>query len=102
MILSIIPTAFTQVLFPVFAEFFAHAREKLEKALADSLRVITLISIPLAAGALVVGNDLFRLLYTEEYLPGVIVMQVILFGERPGIHELDSLFVSACESGRRS
>jgi O-antigen/teichoic acid export membrane protein len=80
MILSIIPTAFTQVLFPVFSEFFAHTREKLEKALADSLRVITLISIPLAAGALIVGNDLFRLLYTEEYLPGVIVMQVILFG----------------------
>jgi O-antigen/teichoic acid export membrane protein len=79
-ILTIIPTAFTQVLFPVFSEFFAHAREKLEKSLADSLRVITLISIPLAAGALVVGNDLFRLLYPVEYLPGVIVMQVTLLG----------------------
>jgi len=79
-ILSIIPTAFTQVLFPIYSEFFAHAREKLEKGLADSLRVITLISMPLAAGALIVGSDLFRLLYTEEYLPGVIVMQVILLG----------------------
>ncbi len=79
-ILSIIPTAFTQVLFPVFSEFFAHAREKLEKGLADSLRVITLISVPLAVGALVVGNDLFRLLFTEEYQPGVIVLQVMLLG----------------------
>lgn len=79
-ILSIIPTAFTQVLFPVYSEFFAHSREKLEKALADSLRVITLISMPLAAGALVVGTDLFRLVYTEEYLPGVVVLQVVLLG----------------------
>ena len=79
-ILGIIPTTFNQVLFPIFSEFFAHAREKLEKALADSLRVITLLSMPLAAGALVVGEDLFRLLYTADYLPGVIVMQVILLG----------------------
>ena len=79
-ILTIIPAAFTQVVFPVFSDFFAHAREKMEKALADSLRVISLVSMPLAAGALIVGGDLFRLLYTEEYLPGVMVFQIILLG----------------------
>ena len=79
-ILTIIPTAFTQVVFPIFSDFYARAKEKVEKALADSLRVISLVSMPLAAGALVVGNDMFRLLYTDEYLPGVIVFQIILLG----------------------
>ena len=79
-ILTIIPSAFTQVVYPIFSDFFAHAREKLEKALADSLRVISLVSMPLAAGALIVGEDLFRLLYTEAYLPGTMVFQVILLG----------------------
>ena len=79
-ILTIIPTAFTQVVFPIFSDFYAHAKEKMEKALADSLRVISLVSLPLAAGSLVVGNDMFRLLYTDEYLPGVIVFQIILIG----------------------
>lgn len=78
MILTAIPSAFTQVLFPIFSEFFAHAKEKLEKSLTDALRVISLVSLPIAAGTLVVGNDLFRHLYTEEYLPGVFVLQVIL------------------------
>ena len=45
-----------------------------------ALRVISLVSLPLAAGSLVVGNDMFRLLYTDEYLPGVIVFQIILIG----------------------
>jgi O-antigen/teichoic acid export membrane protein len=98
-ILSIIPTALTQVLFPIYSEFFAHTREKLEKALADSLRVITLVSIPLAAGALIVGNDLFRLLYTEEYLPGVIVMQVILLGNVLGF--MDWVLYAFLLSGNR-
>jgi O-antigen/teichoic acid export membrane protein len=81
MILTIIPTAFTQVVYPVFSEFFARAREKLEKALADSLRVISLVSMPLAAGALVIGGDIFRLIYTDTsgaYLPGLAVFQLIL------------------------
>jgi O-antigen/teichoic acid export membrane protein len=83
-ILTIIPAAFTQVLYPVFSEFFAQAREKLEKALADSLRVITLISMPLASGALVVGDDLFRLVFPADYAPGTLVMQVLLLGNTLG------------------
>jgi O-antigen/teichoic acid export membrane protein len=77
-ILTIIPTAFTQVALPIFSDFFARAKEKLEKALADSLRVISLVSLPLAAGGLVVGEGIFRLLYPAEYLPGLVVFQIIL------------------------
>ena len=42
--------------------------------------MISLISIPLATGSLIVGTDLFRALYPEEYLPGVLVLQVIMVG----------------------
>jgi len=79
-ILTLIPTAFTQVIYPVFSDFFANAREKLGKALADSLRVISIISVPLATGAVLLGPRIFQLLYTQQYRPGVIVLQVMIIG----------------------
>lgn len=79
-ILTLIPTAFTQVIFPVFSDFFANAKHKLEKALADSLRVISIISIPLATGAVILAPRIFGLLYTEQYSPGMIVLQVAIIG----------------------
>ena len=79
-ILTLIPTVFTQVIFPVFSDFFAHARHKLEKALADSLRVISIVSIPLATGTIFLAPKIFSLLYTEQYTPGIIVLQVAIAG----------------------
>lgn len=79
-ILTLIPTVFTQVVFPVFSDFFANAKHKLEKALADSLRVICIISIPLATGAVLLAPKIFALVYTEEYFPGMIVLQVAIVG----------------------
>ena len=79
-ILTLIPTAFTQVIFPVFSDFFANAKHKLGKALADSLRVISIISIPLATGSVILAPKIFGLLYTEQYTPGIIVLQVAIIG----------------------
>ena len=77
-ILTLIPAAFTQVVFPIFSDFYANAREKLEKALRDSLRVMCLISIPLAAGIIVLTPKIFQILYPPEFEPGMIVLQVIV------------------------
>jgi O-antigen/teichoic acid export membrane protein len=79
-ILTLIPVAFTQVIFPIFSDFYANAKHKLEKALGDSLRVISIVSIPLATGAVLLAPKIFSLLYTEQFLPGMIVLQVAIVG----------------------
>lgn len=79
-ILTLIPTAFTQVVYPIFSDFYANAKEKLEKALADSLRVITIISVPLATGIIILTPKIFALLYSEEFNPGMIVLQLTIAG----------------------
>lgn len=79
-ILTLIPTVFTQVVFPIFSDFFANAKQKLEKALTDSLRVVSIISIPLATGAVLLAPKIFSLLYTRQYFPGMIVLQVAIVG----------------------
>jgi O-antigen/teichoic acid export membrane protein len=76
-ILTLIPSTFTQVVYPVFAEFHAYATRKLEKALTDSLRAISLVSIPVAAGAWVIAPQLFAFLYEPPFRPGQMVFQVL-------------------------
>jgi O-antigen/teichoic acid export membrane protein len=77
-ILTLIPVSFTQVIYPIFSDFFTNAKEKLEKALADSLRVLCILSVPLAAGTVLLAPRIFALLYTEQYFPGVIVLQILI------------------------
>lgn len=79
-ILTLIPTTFTQVIFPVFSDFFANAKQKLAKALADSLRVITILSIPLATGTFILAPRILDLVYGEQYAASSIVLKVTIVG----------------------
>ncbi|MBI4548511.1 MAG: flippase [Ignavibacteriae bacterium] len=77
-ILTLIPTAVTQVLYPIFSDFYINAKEKLEKALADSLRVMCLISIPFAVGTVLLAPRIFDVLYPQEFRAGIVVLQVMI------------------------
>jgi O-antigen/teichoic acid export membrane protein len=79
-ILTLIPTAFSQIVFPIFSEFYAHAKDKLSKALADSLRVLSIITVPLALGTVLLGPKIFAFLYPEQFAPGIIVLQIMIAG----------------------
>ncbi len=79
-ILTLVPITFTQVVYPIFSEFFANARDKLEKALVDSLRVITILSVPLAVGTVLLAPQIFALLFPVQFAPGTIVLQIMVVG----------------------
>ncbi len=79
-ILTLIPMSFSQVVYPIFSRFYVQAKEKLEKALTDSLRVMTLIAVPLAGGTILIAADIFNLVYTPEYFNGIIVLQIAIVG----------------------
>ncbi len=82
-ILTLIPTAFTQVVYPVFSDFHANARAKVEKALQDSLRVMAEISIPLAVGTVILAPKIVMLLYPSGFADAARVLQIIICGEAP-------------------
>jgi len=79
-ILTLIPLTFTQVVYPIFSDFFANAREKLEKALTDSLRVITILAVPLAIGTVLLAPKIFAFLFPPQFAPGTIVLQIMVVG----------------------
>ncbi|MBM2840015.1 MAG: Polysacc synt protein, partial [Bacteroidetes bacterium] len=47
-ILTLVPATFSQIVFPIFSDFYKNATHKLSKGLQDSLRMMSEISIPLA------------------------------------------------------
>jgi O-antigen/teichoic acid export membrane protein len=83
-ILTLIPATFSQVVFPIFSDFYKNASNKLNKALQDSLRMMSEISIPLAIGGVMLAPRIFSLLYPASYADGAFVFQLIIAGNAVG------------------
>ncbi len=83
-ILTLVPTAFTQIVFPVFSSFLTAAPHKLSKALQDSLRVMLEISIPLAVGTIILAPRIIATLYPPEFSASVPVLQFLIAGNALG------------------
>ncbi len=83
-VLTLIPAAISQVVYPVFSEFTAQAPQKLQKALQDALRIMLEISAPLAVGTILLAPKIMRLVYPPEYADGAIVLQIIIAGNAVG------------------
>lgn len=83
-ILTLIPAAISQVVYPIFSEFAAHAPRKLQKAVQDALRIMFEISAPLAVGTILLAPRIMDLVYPPEYAGGTIVLQVIIAGNAIG------------------
>ncbi len=83
-ILTLIPAAISQVVYPIFSEFAAQAPGKLQKALQDALRIMFEISAPLAVGTILLAPRIMNLVYPPEYAGGTIVLQIIIAGNAFG------------------
>jgi O-antigen/teichoic acid export membrane protein len=83
-ILTLIPTTFTQVVFPVFSDFFVNAKQKLEKALQDSFRVMAQISVPLAIGTILLAARIIGFLYPSPFAEATPVLQLVIAGNAVG------------------
>lgn len=83
-ILTLIPMVFAQVLYPIFSDFAAKAQHKLQKAFKDSLRVMFLISVPVAVGTILLAGDIIGALYPITFADASLVLQVVIVGNALG------------------
>jgi O-antigen/teichoic acid export membrane protein len=83
-ILTLIPVAFTQILFPIFSDFGANAPHKLHKALYDALRVIGQLSFPLAVGTILLAPEIIAILYPPAFSDAALVLQILIVGAAVG------------------
>lgn len=77
-ILTVIPTSFVPVVYPFFAELYRKDARKLQGVLQTSVRYMFVISIPLSLGTIFVAKELITTLYTIQFLPSVLPLQILI------------------------
>jgi O-antigen/teichoic acid export membrane protein len=77
-ILTVIPSSFTPVVYPFFSELFNKDKNKLQPVLDASVRYMLIISIPLSVGTILIAKKLILTLYTPEFLPSVLPLQILI------------------------
>jgi O-antigen/teichoic acid export membrane protein len=78
MILNVVPTSFTPVVYPFFSEIFNNSKEKLKSVLEVSVRYMIIVSVPLSVGTILVAKKLILTIYTPAFLPAVLPLQILI------------------------
>jgi O-antigen/teichoic acid export membrane protein len=84
-ILTLLPASLTQVIYPILSGFYAAQKEKLPKAFRDSLRVMALVSIPVALGTIVLAARIIGFVYAgKDFSPAIPVLAILVGGVSVG------------------
>ena len=78
--LNIIPSYFTLAIFPMMSRFAESARDSLIRAYILSLRLLLIISLPIAAGTPFIARELILILGGTKFLPhSVTALQLLIW-----------------------
>ena len=78
-ILILLPTSITQVIYPILSNFSTNEPAKLPKAFRDSLRVMALVSVPVAFGTVVLADEIIHLIFPPiEFAPAALILAILV------------------------
>jgi len=75
--LNIIPSVFTMAIFPLMSRYAQRERESLHRAYLIALRLLLMVSLPIAAGITVLAGPLVWLVGGAEYLDVPLAIQFL-------------------------
>lgn len=73
-----IPLALVAALYPRFSEFFVKDKQRLAEVFHLGMKYLLVIAFPVAVGIAVLAHDIVFLLFTAEYLPSVLPLQILI------------------------
>ncbi len=77
--LQTLPVGMTNVVSPTFAQFFGAGQlDRIRSGFSRGLRLVLLVSAPIAAGGLVLGPPLIRLAYGDRYAHAGTVFRILV------------------------
>jgi len=81
LVLSLVYTlnSFSRAMVPSLARTYVGDKARVERWFFRSVKYIMILSLPIAVGGTLVAFPLVRLLYTAEYLPAAVGLQVIIW-----------------------
>jgi len=75
-----IPLALIAALYPRFSEYFEHNKEKLAFLYQEGIKYLFLCVSPIAVGISVLAKDIIVQVYSADYLPSVLPLQILMVG----------------------
>ncbi len=76
--LQFIPSAFAASMYPAMSNYFQHAQDKLAHLFEKTMNLLMLVSVPIAAGTLVIAQPLILMVYTSEFAQSVVPLQILI------------------------
>ncbi len=76
--LQFIPSAFAASMYPAMSNYFQHAHEKLAHLFEKTMNLLMLLSVPIAAGTIVIAQPLIIAVYTNEFSNSVLPLQILI------------------------
>jgi O-antigen/teichoic acid export membrane protein len=73
-----VPVMISLATFPRFSRFANKDNEQFTSIFEKSMRVLFLISLPIAIGGIIFGKELIMLLFGMQYLPAIPVFQIMM------------------------
>ncbi|NMC51810.1 flippase [Candidatus Kuenenbacteria bacterium] len=78
--LQFLPMAFMAALFPAMSEYFVTDKEKLKKTFEKAMHYLMIISLPLAAGVIILAEPVVLKIYTENYYNSISPLKILMVG----------------------
>jgi O-antigen/teichoic acid export membrane protein len=77
--LIFIPTVFSTAVLPMFAKFYVDSRDMLSYSYKKSLKYLTIISMPISMGTLVLSEKIILFIYGAEYVNTIPILKLIIW-----------------------
>lgn len=75
-----IPSALVAAIYPRFCESYAGNRKGVSSLFFDSMKYLSIVAIPISLGIAILAEDIVLLLYSREYMPAVLPLQLLIVG----------------------
>jgi O-antigen/teichoic acid export membrane protein len=76
--LLFIPMAFNMTIFPAFSRMYGSSQDALRQSYGKIVRYLMILTMGVSAGTVLVGTEVIRLLYGDQFVPAAPVLSILI------------------------
>ena len=77
--LSVIPSAFMGVMFPIFSKYYTSSKNSLTLAFQKAIKILLIIAIPIGIGTTILADKIIIFVYNNDYIPSILVLKILIW-----------------------
>ena len=77
--LIFIPTVYSTAVMPIFSKFYVDRKDLLDYSYKKSLKYLTLLSIPIAFGTMILSDKIIMFIYGPSYVNTIEILRLIIW-----------------------